>query len=164
MKTIIYTMLFLLISASFRVNSQNAILSNEYSNEQKVTPIKAIETKYFNSKVYLHITINGNTETQILAVERSLDATNYEVIGHITIYGTPAQINIAYYFTDESPVVANLYYRLSSHSFNNESVYTEALSVTPIDDYKTPSDIITTAPIPPICNEETNSLSGGVSK
>lgn len=67
-------MLFLLISASFRVNSQNAILSNEYSNEQKVTPIKAIETKYFNGKVYLHITVNSNTETKMAAIERSIDA------------------------------------------------------------------------------------------
>jgi hypothetical protein len=160
MKTIIYTLLFLLIGTSFHVNSQNAILSTVYSDEQKITNVKAIKSKYYEGRVYLHITVNGNTETQILAVERSLDAINYEVIGYITIAGVPTQMDLAYYFTDKSPVVANLYYRLSNHPSYNEQVYSETISVTPIDDYKTPSGNIATAPITPICTEETNSSSG----
>jgi hypothetical protein len=170
MKTIIYTLLLLLISIfAFQVNSQTVLLSLENSDEQKVTHIKAIESKYFNGKVYLHITMNGNTETKIVAVERSLDAKNYEVIGYITIIGTPAQLDLAYYFTDESPVAANLFYRLSGNTINNEPVYSETLSVTPIDENKAPSDILTTtastpttatAPITPVCIEETNSVVG----
>jgi hypothetical protein len=169
MKTIIYTLFFLLISASLQVNSQTSMLIPVNSNEQKVTHIKTIETKYFNGKVYLHITVNGNTETKIVAVERSIDAKNYEVIGYITITGTPAQIDLAYYFTDELPVAANLYYRLSGNTINNEPVYSETLSVTPIDENKTLSDILTTTaatsttptvPITPVCIEETNSAVG----
>ncbi len=141
MKKTIYTLLLLLISASvFQANSQTAILSPVNPDEQKVTHIKAFEYRYINSKVYLHITVNGNTETKIVAVERSLDATNYEVIGYIKIYGTTAQIDLAYYFTDESPMVAYLYYRLSDYSNYNEPVYSETISVIPIDENKTISD------------------------
>ena len=50
------------------------MLSPVNLNEQKATHIKAIETKYFNGKVYLHITVNSNTETKMAAIERSIDA------------------------------------------------------------------------------------------
>ena len=167
MKTKIYTLLLLLISASLRVNSQTSMLNPVNSNEQKITHVKGVESKYVDGKVYLHITVNGNTENQVLAVERSLDAKNYTVIGYITINGNNAQFDLAYYFTDESPVTANLYYRLSGNAINNESVYSETVSVTPIDENKAPSDIIITTPntasipssiITPICDEQTNTL------
>jgi hypothetical protein len=167
MKTIIYAMVLLLVSASLQVNSQTALLSSINSNEQKITHVKAIESKYVDGKVYLHITVNGNTENQVLAVERSLDAKNYTVRGYITINGNNAQFDLAYYFTDESPVTANLYYRLSGNSLYNEQVYSETVSVTPIDENKAPSDIIITTPntasipssiITPICDEQTNTL------
>ncbi|MGD0710822.1 MAG: hypothetical protein ABR968_06530 [Bacteroidales bacterium] len=145
MKTIIYTLFFLLISASLQLNSQTAMLSPVNSNEQRVAHVKAIESRYYEGKVYLHITVNGNTETQVLAIERSLDAKNYEVIGFITINGNNAQFDLAYYFTDESPVIANLYYRLSGNSLSNEQVYSEITDVTPIDN-STRS----------ICNEQTS--------
>jgi hypothetical protein len=108
-------------------------MSSRNSNAQRITNIKAIESRYFEGKVYLHLTVNGNTETKILAVERSLDGKNYEVIGYIEIHGNNAKMDLAYYFTDESPIVANLYYRLSGNTINNEPVYSETLSVTPID-------------------------------
>jgi hypothetical protein len=169
MKTIMYTLLLFLISASLQLNSQTAMLSPVNSSEQKVTHVKAIDSRYYEGKVYLHITVNGNTEKQILAIERSLDAENYAVIGYITINGNNAQFDLAYYFTDESPEVANLYYRLSGNSLYNEQVYSETVSVTPIDENKAPSDILTTtavtqtkpiAPITPVCIEETNSVTG----
>ncbi len=127
-------------------------------NDQKITSVKAFESKYLNDKVYLHVTVNGNTETKFVTVERSLDATNYEVIGYIKIYGTTFQIDLAYYFTDEFPVSANLYYRLSDYSNYNEPVYSETISVIPLDEYKIPSGIITTTPV---SNERTNFFIGG---
>lgn len=159
MKNLIYTLLFLLFSAPvFQAKSQTATLCTANSIEQNATQVKSIESKYFNGKVYLHFTINGNIETKTVAVERSLDATNYEVIGYIKIYGTNVLCDLAYYFTDESPVSANLYYRLSDYSLNNEPAYSETTSVTPIDETKAPSDIVTTIPntlaITPICDEE----------
>jgi len=74
MKTKSHTMIFLLICASLQVNSQTLMLIPVNLNEQKATHIKAIETKYFNGKVYLHITVNSNTETKMAAIERSIDA------------------------------------------------------------------------------------------
>lgn len=145
MKTKIYTLLFLLIIASvLRAGSQTANLSPVHQDEQKVTHIKAFESRYFDNKVYLHITVNGNPETKIVAVERSLDATHFEVIGYVKIYGSDAQADLAYYFTDESPVIANLYYRLSDYSFNNEPVYSETISVIPVDENKVSTGIIAT--------------------
>jgi len=145
MKKIIYASLFLLFSSSvFQANSQTALLNLGNSNEEKVTFVKTFESKYFNGKVYLHLTINGNTETKIVAIERSLDATNYEVIGYVKIYGTSAQIDLAYYFTDESPVSANLYYRLSDYSSNNEHAYSEITSIIPIDENKVETGTLTT--------------------
>jgi len=151
MKNLIYTLLFLLFSAPvFQVKSQTETLYTANSIGQNATQVKSIGSKYFNGKVYLHFTINGNTETKTVAVERSLDATNYEVIGYIKIYGTNVLCDLAYYFTDESPVSANLYYRLSDYSFNNEPVYSETISVTPIDKTKVPNDMVLVAPI---CDE-----------
>jgi len=150
MKTIISAMLYLLISPPLLVNSQTALLSSVNSNEQKITHVKAFESKYVDGKVYLYLTVNGNTETQVLAVERSLDANNYTVIGYITINGNNAKIDLAYYFTDESPVIANLYYRLSGYSLSYEQVYSETLNVTPIEN--------TTRSI---CNEQTELLMAG---
>lgn len=153
MKNKIYTLLFLLVSTFiFQVNSQTVNLSPVNPDEQKVAHIKAFESRYFDGKVYLHITLNGNTETKILAVERSLDAINYEVLGFIKIYGTDIQSDLAYYFTDESPVAVNLYYRLSDYSNNNEPVYSETLSVIPVNENKTPA---------PISDKQTVFVAGG---
>lgn len=148
MKTKIYILLILLISASFfRASSQTAMLSPENQNEQKLAYIKGIESRFMNNNVYLHFTVTGNTETRIVTVERSLDATNFEVIGYIKIYGTAVQVDLAYYFTDESPVASNLYYRLSDYSFNNKPVYSETINVIPIDENKTPETIVSTASV-----------------
>lgn len=148
MKNIIHTLLFLLISASaFQANSQTVFISSANPAEQKITYIKTFESRYFNNKVYLHITATGNTETKIVAVERSLDATNFEVIGYIKIYGTSVQADLAYFFTDESPVVANLYYRLSVYSFYNEPAYSQTVDVMPIDKNKAPTSITTIASV-----------------
>lgn len=156
MKNITYTLFFLLFSASvFQANSQTAMLSPENSNEQKIAHIKTFKSKYIEGKVYMHIIVNGNTETKTLVIERSLDAINFEVIGYINVIGTNAQIDIAYYFKDESPVIANLYYRLSDYSFNNQPIYSEIISVVPVDENKI------TTPITPISNEQTNFLSLG---
>jgi hypothetical protein len=144
MKTKIYILFFLLICASFQVNSQTVIMSSGDSNAQRITNIKALESRYFDGKVYLHLTVNGNTETKILAVERSLDGKNYEVIGYIEIHGNNAKMDLAYYFTDESPVVANLYYRLSGYTDFNEPIYSETINVIPVDKNKTISGLITT--------------------
>lgn len=158
MKNIICTLLFLLFSASvFQANSQTALLNLGNSNEEKVTYIKAFESKYFNGKVYLALTINGNTETKIVAIERSLDATNYEVMGYIKIYGTDVKADLAYYFTDESPVSANLYYRLSDFSSMNKPAYSETISVMPVNKSQTPvNNNIKTITL----SEETVSLNG----
>lgn len=151
MKNRFYIILFLLMSIpAFKVNSQTIMLNPEDSNLQKVIHIKTITSRYFNGKVYLHLTINGNTKNQIVAVERSLDATNYEVIGFIKIYGVNVPGDIAYYFTDKSPIKANLYYRLSIDPLNNGPVYSETMSVTPIDEYKAPTGI---APATPVCTD-----------
>lgn len=145
MKTKIYILFFLLISTSgFRANSQTAMLNPANTEEQKITTVKAFESRYFNNKVYLHLTINGNTTTKFLAVERSLDATHFEVIGYIKIYGTSVQADLAYYFTDESPVAANLYYRLTDYSNFNEPVYSETTSIIPVDENKAPNSSLTT--------------------
>jgi len=160
MKNIIYILLFLLLSSSaFQANSQNVVLIPGNSNDQKVTHIKAFKSKYVNGTVYMHITISGNTETNILVIERSLDATNFEVIGYINIIGVTIKDDIAYYFTDKSPVIANLYYRLKCYSSLNEPVYSETIGVIPIDEYKTPADITTIASSAPISNEQINCLS-----
>jgi hypothetical protein len=137
MKTKIYILFFLLISAfSIQANSQTAMLNPLNPVEQKLTPVKAFESRYVNGKVFLHITVNGNTETKIVAIERSLDATHFEVIGFIKVYGSPYPIDLAYYFTDESPVVSNLYYRLSytSPSSYYDSYYSDTISVIPIEE------------------------------
>ncbi|MFH0865333.1 MAG: hypothetical protein V1904_04015 [Bacteroidota bacterium] len=146
MKTKIYTLLFLLISFSFyRAVSQTALPSRVNADEKKITSVKSFESRYINGKVYLHVTVNGNTETKIVAIERSLDATNYEVIGYMKIYGTNVLSDLAYYFTDELPVAANLYYRLSDYSVFNEPGYSEIISVIPVDESKTPYTIMSTA-------------------
>lgn len=137
MKKLIQTLLLLFISTCvFHANSQTALMSPVYPGEQKITHVKAFESRYLNGKVYLHITVNGNTETKIVAVERSLDAKNFEVIGYIKIYGTPYLVDLAYYFTDESPVAANLFYRLSDYSVNNEPAYSETKNIIPMDENK----------------------------
>ena len=161
MKKIIYTLFFLLFSASaFQANSQNIILNPENSMDQKAMHIKSLESKYFEGKVYLHITVSGNTETKIWAVERSLDATNFEAIGFIKINGVTVQNDIAYYFTDELPVIANLYYRLTDYSFHFKPAYSETTSVIPIDENKVNADITTIASITPISNEQKDCLTG----
>jgi hypothetical protein len=138
MKTKIHTLLFLLICASFQVNSQSVTLCSENSAAQKISGIKSVSSKYCDGKVYLHLTVNGNIVTKTLAVERSLDGKNYEVIGHINILGTPAPFDLVYYFTDESPVTANLYYRLSEYSSSiNEMAYSETTSIIPINNNNT---------------------------
>lgn len=133
MKTKILTLLFILISAAvLQVNSQIVSMSAVDPDSQMITSVKAFESRYFDGKVYLHITVNGNTETKFVAVERSLDETNYEVIGYIKIYGTTVLCDLAYYFTDELPGSFKLYYRLSDYSDYNEPVYSETINVTPI--------------------------------
>lgn len=160
MKTKIYTLLFLLISTyAFQANSQSAMPSTDNSNDQKITSVKAFESRYLNGKVYLHVTVNGNTETKFVTVERSLDATNYEVIGYVNIIGSTAQIDLAYYFIDESPVALNLFYRLSDYSIYNEPVYSETINVIPIDENKTPETIVSTASV---SIEHPGFLSGGL--
>jgi hypothetical protein len=95
--------------------------------------------------------VNGNTETKTVAVERSLDATNYEVIGYVTIIGNNVTVDLAYYFTDELPVLANLYYRLSEYSQNNEANYSETTSVIPIEKTRAATDMVL---VIPVCNED----------
>jgi hypothetical protein len=141
MKTKIYTLLFLLISTSvFQANSQTAILNPVNKLEQKVAHIKAFESKYFEGKVYLHITVNNNIETKIVTIERSLDAIHFEAIGNIIIYGTTVHNDLGYHLTDELPVVANLYYRLADYTSCCEPAYSETISVFPIDDNKIQSN------------------------
>jgi hypothetical protein len=144
MKTKIYTLLLLFYTASLQLNSQSLMLSSANTNEQKLSYIKAFESKYLNGKVYLHITVNNNTETRTLAVERSLDATHFEVIGYIKCYGTTIPDDITYYFTDESPVMANLYYRLSCYDNSNEADYGETIKVVPVGENITPSGFTVT--------------------
>jgi hypothetical protein len=152
MKNLIYILLFILITTPvFKANSQTSILNPVIQNQQNVTHVKEIDSKYFNSKVYLHFTVNGNTETKTVAVERSLDATNYEVIGYVTIIGNNVTVDLAYYFTDELPVLANLYYRLSEYSQNNEANYSETTSVIPIEKTKAATDMVL---VIPVCNED----------
>lgn len=160
MKTKIYTLLFLIISAvSFRAYSQNALPSPESNSEQGIASVKSFESRYINGKVYLHATVNGNTETKIVTVERSLDAANFEVIGYIKIYGTDVSCNLAYYFTDESPVKTNLYYRLSDYTLYNEPAYSETVVVIPVDEYKTPVTVVLNASL---SEEQQYFVSGGV--
>lgn len=149
MKKLLFTLFNILICASiFQANSQTISLTTQPPNEQKtIAVVKAFEGRYLNSKVYLHLTINGNTETKLIAVERSLDNSNYEVIGYIKIYGTNVLCDLAYYFKDELPVSANLFYRLSDYSPNNEPVYSETISVIPIDKTKVSTDMVIIAPI-----------------
>ena len=156
MKTKILTLLFLLISAAvLQVNSQTISMGAVDSDSQTITSVKAFESRYLNDKVYLHITVKGNTETKMVAVERSLDAINFEVIGYIKLYGTPVQCDLAYYFTDESPVSANLYYRLSDYAIFNGPAYSETISIIPIDEYKAPVELIAITPVS-IEQEQTN--------
>jgi hypothetical protein len=159
MKTKIFTLLFLLISAAvLQVNSQTALVGAVNPDWKTITNVKTFESRYADGKVFLHITINGNTVTKFVAVERSLDATNYEVIGFIKIYGTDSQSNLAYYFNDESPVAANLYYRLSYYSCCDEPVYGESISVIPVNENKTPAGSITTTSI---SAEQSDLFAGG---
>jgi hypothetical protein len=144
MKTKIYTLLLLLLNASLQLNSQSIMLGSVNSNEQTLNQIKAFESQYLNGKVYLHVTVSNNTETRTLAVERSLDATNFEVIGYIKLYGTTVPNVLAYYFTDESPVIANLYYRLSYSDNFNEAVNSETINVFPIGENIEPAGYIVT--------------------
>ncbi|MDD5571259.1 MAG: hypothetical protein PHD97_08915 [Bacteroidales bacterium] len=137
MKTKIHTLLFLLISIfAFNAVSQTADLNPENSKGQNIAHIKAIKGIYLDGKVYLHIHVNGNTETRILAVESSLDAIKFEVIGYLNINGTTATTDIAYYFTDESPVAEYSYYRLSYYSIYGELVCSETINVISIDENK----------------------------
>lgn len=150
MKTKIFTLLILLISnCIFRVNSQTASISSVNSNNQMASNIKAFESRYVDGKVFLHITINGNIVTKFLAVERSLDATNYEVIGYVKIYGTPVLADLAYYFTDESPVKTDLYYRLTDYTLNNEPVYSATITVIPIENINIIPEKINNVPASP---------------
>ena len=142
MKTKTYTLLFLLISASvLQANSQTAMMSSGDPIEQKVTHLKSFESRYFEGKVYLHITVNGNTETKTVAVERSLDATHFEMAGYIIIYGTTVQTNLAYYFNEEPPVFTKLYYRLADYTYYNSPVYSETINVITTDENKAVSVI-----------------------
>ena len=131
--------MLLLLNASLRLNSQSLMLSPVNSGEPALSQVKAFESKYLNDKVYLHITVNNNTETRTLSVERSLDATHFETIGYIKCYGTSTKNDIDYYFIDESPVIANLYYRLSCYTNSNEAVYGETINVVPIGKNVAPS-------------------------
>ncbi len=144
MRLTIYTFILLLLNASLQLNSQSLMLSTVNSNEQKLSHIKAFDSKYLNGKVYLHITVNNNTETRTLAVERSLDAAQFEVIGYIKCYGTASRNDIAYYFTDESPIVANLYYRLLCYNNSNEIAYSETINVIPVGKSTAPSGFTVT--------------------
>jgi hypothetical protein len=132
MKTIIYVLPFLLLNASLQLHSQSLLLSSVNANEQKLSCIKAFESKYLDGKVYLHVTVNNNTETRTLEVERSVDATHFEVVGYIKLYGSPTTNDLAYYFTDESPVISNLYYRLTYNVGSDEPVYSETINVVPV--------------------------------
>lgn len=150
MKKIIYILLFLLFSSSaFQANSQTSALNLSPVNpdERKITIIKSFESRFVEGKVYLHITVNGNTETNFVAVERSLDATNYEVIGYVKIYGTEVPCNLTYYFTDDSPGTFNLFYRLTDYSISNAPAYSETLGVIPANEIEIPSGINTTTAI-----------------
>ena len=150
MKKLIRALIFIVLTASvFQANSQTVILDPEDSNLQKITHITTIESRYYEGKVYLHLTVNGNTETQTVAIERSLDAMNYEVIGFVTIFGVKVHGNIAYYYTDNSPVIANLYYRLSFNTLA-ESAYSKTINIIPIDISKTNIDV---AIATPACND-----------
>lgn len=158
MKNIVYILLFFLLSTSvFRVNSQTVMLIPFDSNDQKVTHIKEFKSKYIDGIVYMNITICGNTKTNLLAIERSLDATSFEVIGYVKVIGIPVQDDIAYYFTDKMPVIANLYYRLKGYSYSNDPVYSETIGVIPIDEFIIPPDIIA---ITPVCDEKIISIEG----
>ena len=129
----------MLLSISiFQADSQTPQVNLGNSNENQITFIKAFESKYFNDVVYLHITVNGNTKTNFVAVERSLDAVTYEVIGYIKVYGTDVKCDLAYYFTDKSPGIFNLFYRLSDYSTPNEPSYSETLNVIPANEHNTP--------------------------
>ena len=140
MKAKLYTVIILLIvSCSTRVNSQAANLNPGNPSGQNVSHVKSFESKYFNSQVFLHLVVNGNTESKIVEVDRSLDAEHFEVIGFIRIYGTSVQADLAYYFTDESPLFTNIYYRLSDYSDPNNPEYSEILEVIPKDINKTPA-------------------------
>lgn len=165
MKTKICTLLLLLISAaSFNSYSQTALPSSGNNSEQGITSIKSFESKYVNGKIYLHATVNGNTETKALAVERSIDGANYEVIGYIKMIGTNVQCNLSYYFTDESPVKTNLYYRFSDYTLYNEPAYSETLLVIPVDEIKTPEPIVLTETASvSVSGEKQNFISSGIS-
>jgi hypothetical protein len=148
MKIKIFALLILLMNtAVLQVSSQPAIPSTVNPGEQKIASVKTFESKYIASKVYLHIKVNGNNETKMLAIERSLDETNYEVIGFIKLIGTDVQCDLSYYFTDESPVSSQLYYRLSDYSDYNEPCHSETICVIPIDKNTPASSTATTAHI-----------------
>jgi len=141
MKTKIYILFFLLISATYSY-SQATLLNAAGSNEQKIPNIKKIECRYNKDKVYLHITVNSDTTSKILFVERSLDASYYEKIGYIKINGNSLHADIGYYFIDESPLKANLYYRLSYYPAANKPSYSEIANVFPVDVNITPSSYL----------------------
>jgi hypothetical protein len=140
MKTKVTIIFFLLVAASLRVNAQGSMLSSANQDEQGMSYIKAINGVYNDAKVYLHITVNRCTQTRTLAVERSIDDKNYKVIGLITIKGDSAKFNLAYYFTDNSPVTANLYYRLTDYSVANDPVSSETASVIPVGEKRTSTE------------------------
>jgi len=138
-KHVIFTILLLFsvisISAS-QADPPNLITVSKSSDYYRVIHVKAIEGSYYNKKVYLHITINGNTENKILSVERSLDNINYKVIGNINLIGTIVKLDLAYYYIDEVPVTGNVYYRLSGYSFNKELVYSKTIKIISIGEEK----------------------------
>jgi hypothetical protein len=91
--------------------------------------IKSIDAKCSAGKVFLHIRTIGITENKTLAVERSLDGINFELIGTIHCIGCAAMVEIAYYFTDEAPLDSKIYYRLVNYTENNQASYSDCISV-----------------------------------
>jgi hypothetical protein len=127
------------------VGSQSISIAQDYSDvllhtsqSQNLENIKSIDAKYFADKVFLHILVNGITENKTLIIERSIDGTNFELIGTIACIGCQTKADIAYYFTDDTPLASNAYYRVVNYTDYNQPYYSESVIVS--SGYKTLAD------------------------
>lgn len=105
----------LILAASCFSSAQSLELLPEGSNQfskDTVAEMKSFSAQYNSGNIYLKWVVSKEKYDGIYVIYRSADGENFVRIGFKKGIGVPIDKDIAYFFTDNEPVLGNSYYKI----------------------------------------------------
>jgi hypothetical protein len=130
LKILVAAVLFLSATVAF---SQVEVATSLENQTIQLTPDTCMVYSSFKAtintgKAYLAWTAKHLREDGLFIIYRSEDGVNFENIGSKAGVGVPVPTAIAYYFTDPSPTVEKMHYKLLFISKSNTFVMSDKIT------------------------------------